>query len=46
MFASGKRYKRPQHPELGGYGLVNLFAHWVDRNWRLEARANNVLDKD
>ena len=33
--------------KLGGYGLVNLFAHYkLDRNWQLEARANNLFDKD
>ncbi len=48
VFASGKRYSDALNTQkLGGYGLVNLFAHYqVDRNWRLEARANNVLDKD
>lgn len=48
VFATGKRYSDALNTQkLGGYGLVNLFAHYqVDRNWRLEARANNVLDKD
>lgn len=35
-----------ENDRMGGYGLVNLFAHYaVDRNWTLEARANNVGDK-
>ena len=48
VFASGKRYSDALNTQkLGGYGLVNLFAHYqVDRNWRLEARVNNLFDKD
>lgn len=31
---------------MGGYGLTNLFAQYsVTRDWRLEARINNVFDK-
>ncbi|WP_374265174.1 TonB-dependent receptor domain-containing protein [Zoogloea sp.] len=48
LYATGKRYNDAANNEkLGGYSLVNLFAHYkVDRDWRLEARANNILDKD
>jgi vitamin B12 transporter len=32
--------------ELSGYGLVNAYAHYrLAPEWRLEMRANNVLDK-
>jgi len=32
---------------LAGYGLVNAYAQYqIARDWRLEMRANNLLDKD
>lgn len=32
---------------MGGYALVNLTANYrINPEWKLEARANNVLDKD
>lgn len=32
---------------LAGYGLLNAYAHYeVAPDWRLEMRANNLLDKD
>ncbi len=32
---------------LAGYGLLNAYAHYeLARDWRLEMRANNLLDKD
>lgn len=48
VFGSGKRFDDAANTRrLGGYGLVNLFAHYkLDRNWQLEARANNLFDKD
>ena len=48
VFGSGKRFDDAANArKLGGYGLVNLFAQYkLDRNWQLEARANNVFDKD
>lgn len=48
VLASGKRYSDAANTEkLGGYSLVNLFAHYkLDRDWRLEARVNNLFDKD
>jgi vitamin B12 transporter len=31
---------------LGGYGLLNLTARYaIDKDWSLEARADNVFDK-
>ena len=48
VFGSAKRYDDAANTrKLGGYGLVNLFAQYkLDRSWQLEARANNVFDKD
>lgn len=45
---AGKRYADVANTDrLGGYGLVNLFGHYaLNRDWRLEARANNVFDKN
>lgn len=35
-----------QRVRLGGYGLVNAFAHYrFQRDWRLELRGNNLGDK-
>lgn len=44
----GKRYTNTTNTErVAGYGLVNLAANWqFVRDWQLNARLNNVLDKD
>lgn len=32
---------------MGGYGLLNAYVHYVPaRDWRIEARFNNLLDKE
>lgn len=37
----------PSNHRLGGYGLVNLRTAWaITGDWTVEARADNVLDKD
>jgi vitamin B12 transporter len=45
---AGHRYEDEANTDrLAGYGLVNAFAHYqIAPDWRLEMRANNVLDKD
>ncbi|MDY0014163.1 MAG: TonB-dependent receptor [Rhodocyclaceae bacterium] len=45
---AGKRYADVANTDpLPGYGLVNLFGHYqLNRDWRIEARANNVFDRD
>ncbi|HRP36005.1 MAG TPA: TonB-dependent receptor [Gammaproteobacteria bacterium] len=45
---AGYRYEDELNTDrLGGYGLLNAYAHYqLMRDWRLEMRANNVLDKD
>lgn len=45
---SGNRYDNAANTiRLGGYGLLNAYAHYaVARDWKLELRANNLLDKD
>lgn len=44
----GRRYDDPANQvRLAGYGVVNAYAHYaLARDWRLEMRANNILDKD
>ena len=44
----GRRYDDPANLiELGGYGLVNLYADYrLQPGWVLFARANNIFDKD
>ncbi len=44
---SGKRYDDPANRnQLGGYGVVNLFASWrLAPGWTALARWNNVADK-
>ncbi len=44
----GKRFSNAANTaEVGGYGLVNLAANWqFARDWDLNARLNNVFDKD
>lgn len=46
--ASGRRYDDAANTvELHGYGLLNAYAHYrFAPDWRLEMRANNILDKD
>jgi len=43
----GSRYDTNKETDrLGGYGLINLTARYaIDRDWALEARADNVFDK-
>lgn len=43
----GSRYDTNSETDrLGGYGLVNLTARYaIDRDWSLEARADNVFDQ-
>ena len=32
--------------KMGGYALLDAFVHYrFSRDWRIEARANNLLDK-
>ena len=40
--------KRPDFgAQLAGYGLINLISQWqLAPSWQLEARLNNVLDRD
>ncbi|NTV10979.1 MAG: TonB-dependent receptor [Zoogloea sp.] len=44
----GQRYNDAANAEsLGGYGLTNLYANYrLSRDWQLEARANNIFNKD
>lgn len=46
--ASSRRYDDAANAvELHGYGLLNAYAHYrFAPDWRLELRANNLLDKD
>ncbi len=46
--ATGNRYDNAANTvRLGGYSLLNAYAHYaIDRDWKLELRANNLLDKD
>ncbi|SIR34628.1 vitamin B12 transporter [Aromatoleum tolulyticum] len=48
LIGVGKRYDRAgEVGELAGYSLVNLFARYaVNRDWSVEARANNVFDRN
>ena len=50
LVASGQRFdSRNEAPasRLAGYGLVNLFVtRSLSPNWLLEARWNNIADKD
>lgn len=45
----GTRYDRLPNTDagrMGGYGLLNAYAHYaLARDWSVELRANNVLDK-
>lgn len=45
---AGNRYEDELNTDrLAGYGLFNAYAHYqLARDWRLEMRANNILDKD
>lgn len=46
----GRRYDQVPNAvsnRLGGYGLVDAYAHYaMARDWSVEVRANNLLDKD
>ena len=46
--AQSHRYENPSNTQrLAGFGLVDLFANYqLAPEWRLEMRANNILDKD
>ena len=46
--AQSHRYDNPSNTQrLAGFGLVDLFANYqLASEWRLEMRANNILDKD
>ncbi|MBF4989844.1 TonB-dependent receptor domain-containing protein [Methylophilus sp. QUAN] len=48
LIASSARYNDPDNQvRLAGYGLLNLTADYkVNREWNLQARINNVLNKD
>lgn len=48
LFGAGRRYDDLANTvALSGYGLLNAYAHYrLDGDWRLEARANNLLDRD
>ncbi len=43
----GRRFEDASNTiRLGGYGVLNAFVHYaVARDWRVEVRANNLLDK-
>ena len=46
----GRRYDRVPNAASGrmsGYGLVDAYVHYaLARDWSVELRANNLLDKD
>lgn len=44
----GQRYSNPANTkELGGYSVANLATSWqFARDWQLNARLNNIFDKD
>jgi vitamin B12 transporter len=46
--AQSRRFENAANTQtMGGYALVNLAAGWqADKNWRVEAKLNNVLDKE
>lgn len=46
--AQGRRFENATNSQtMGGYALVNLAAGWqANKSWRLEAKLNNVLDKE
>ncbi len=48
VIASSARYNDPANEfRLGGYALVNLTGQYkINPDWSIQARANNVLDKD
>lgn len=48
VHGSGHRYDdAANRVRLGGYGLVGAYAHYrVNPEWRIEARANNIFDKN
>ena len=44
--AAGRYDRTGEINRMGGYGLVNAFVKYaLDRDWSLEARANNLLNK-
>jgi vitamin B12 transporter len=48
LIASGKRYEDSANTRtLGGYAVLNLTGQYnIDHDWTLQARLNNLLDKD
>ncbi|MFC5769096.1 TonB-dependent receptor domain-containing protein [Thauera sinica] len=50
LVAQGARYDAVPNTSadrMGGYGLLNAYVHYAPaRDWRIEARFNNLLDKD
>lgn len=50
LIAQGARYDAVPNTaaaRMGGYGLLNAYLHYMPaRDWRVEARLNNLLDKD
>jgi len=48
LTASAERYNDPANRiPLGGYALLNsTLAYQINPSWRLQARANNILDKN
>jgi vitamin B12 transporter len=48
LTAASQRYNDTANQiSLGGYALLNTtLAYQVNSNWRLQARANNILDKN
>lgn len=48
LTASSQRYNDPANQiSMSGYALLNsTLGYRINKNWRLQARANNILDKD
>ncbi|MGB7815359.1 MAG: TonB-dependent receptor [Methylotenera sp.] len=48
LVSSSKRYEDVANKKpMGGYSLINLTAQYkINSDWSVQARANNVLDKD
>ncbi|MBR0566770.1 TonB-dependent receptor [Azoarcus sp. L1K30] len=50
LTGQGRRFDRTTNTaanKLGGYALLNAYVHYaVARDWSMELRANNILDKD
>lgn len=50
VVGQGRRYDKVPNAasgRMGGYALLNAYVHYtLARDWRVELRANNILDKD